>query len=168
MLYGKSQWCQNRDADGHSIPQSIDQRVITSKKQVSASWLSESDQDGDFPTNGDRFAAQEITKRQDTHGFTPKGVICQVLAVLGHSKSSKQLKEIADKVGRERIMVVHGTADNMIGGPLTEILMEGLGGEERGVTRKTFEGRGHYLPIEERVAFKESVEAIVEKAEAMR
>ena len=167
-MYSKSQWCQYLNADDHSIPQPIDQRIATSKKQVSASWLSEPDQDGDFPTNGDRFAAQEITKRQDTHGFTPQGVLCQILAVLGHSKSPEQLKEIADKVGRERILVVHGTADNMIGGPLTEILMEGLEGEDMGVTRKTFEGRGHYLPIEERVEFRKSIEAIVEKAEAMR
>jgi pimeloyl-ACP methyl ester carboxylesterase len=38
----------------------------------------------------------------------------QLLAAAGHNKSEAQLRAMADKVGRERIAILHGTADNMI------------------------------------------------------
>lgn len=78
------------------------------------------------------------------------------------------MKEIADKVGRERILVIHGTADNLITVPHGEILVKEMGGEEMGVTKRIFEGRGHYVPIEERAKFRKLIEGIVEKSEAMR
>lgn len=90
-----------------------------------------------------------------------------VLAVAWH-KSPEQLKAIADKVGRERIMVINGTADTVCTVPLVEILVQGLGGEEMGVTKWTFEGRGHYLPMEERVAFRKLTDMFIAKTEAMR
>lgn len=46
----------------------------------SPSWLEQPDGDGGFPTNGDRFAAQELKKRSDTEGFTRTGFICQAIA----------------------------------------------------------------------------------------
>ena len=46
----------------------------------STSWLEQPDGDGGFPTNGDRFAAQELKKRSDTEGFTRTGFICQAIA----------------------------------------------------------------------------------------
>lgn len=85
-----------------------------------------------------------------------------------HKKSPEQLREIADKVGRERILVVHGTTDNLITVPHGEVLARGLGGEEMGVTMRMFEGRGHYVPIEERAEFRKLIEGIVEKTEGMR
>ncbi|CAF9942506.1 MAG: hypothetical protein ALECFALPRED_009781 [Alectoria fallacina] len=150
------------------IPKSIDKQIAQVKTHVSASWLSQPDQDGRFPTNGDRFAAQELTKRQDIDGFTRKGFICQALAAGYHKKSPNQLKQIADKVGRERILVIHGTADNLITVPHAEVLVRELGGEERGVEKRIFDGRGHYIPIEEREAFRGLIEGIVGKAEGIR
>lgn len=138
------------------------------KSRVSDQWLSAPDEEGEFPTNGDRFAAQELLKRSDTEGFTRKGFICQAIAVGWHKKSAEQLKKIADEVGRERIQVVHGTTDNLITFPHAEVLVEGLGGEECGVTKRIFEGRGHYLPLEVREDFRILVEALVDKTEAMR
>lgn len=85
-----------------------------------------------------------------------------------HKKSPEQVQEIANKVGRERILVIHGTADNLITVPHGEVLAKELDGEEMGVTKRIFEGRGHYVPIEERVEFRTSIEGIVEKTEAMR
>lgn len=78
------------------------------------------------------------------------------------------MKEIADKVGRERILVIHGTADNLITVPHGETLAKELGGEEMGVTKKIFEGKGHYVPIEERAEFRVLIEGIVGKTEAIR
>ena len=149
------------------MPKSLDQLIAGVKTRVSESWLLQPDEDGDFPTNGDRFAAQELTKRQDTQGFTRKGFICQAVAAGWHKKSPEQLKEIAERVGRERILVTHGSADNLITVPHGEILAKELG-EEMGVTKMIFEGRGHYLPMEERAKFRRLIEGIVDKTEAMR
>ena len=155
------------NADGQSIPKSLDKQIAEVKSRVSESWLSQPDEHGQFPTNGDRFAAQELSKRRDTGGFTRKGFICQAMAAGWHKKSPEQLKDIADKVGRERIIVVHGTLDNLITVPHGEVLAQELGGEKMGVTKRIFEGRGHYLPLEERVEFRKLIEGIVEKTEAM-
>lgn len=93
--------------------------------------------------------------------------MCQAIAAGWHHKSAKQLKEMADKVGRERIMVVHGTIDQMITIPHGEVLVKELGGEERGVKRVICEGKGHALMMEERRAFTKMVGEFVEKTEAM-
>ena len=67
-----------------------------------------------YPTNFGRFAAQEITKRADTEAFQRKGFLMQAVAAGWHHKSPEQLKEIGDRVGRERIIVMHGTEDRML------------------------------------------------------
>ena len=99
-----------------------------------------------FNSNYERFAAQELKKRTDPDiGFGKKGFMLQAIAAGWHYKSPEQLKEIADKVGRERIAVVHGTRDNMITLPHGEWLIKCL---EPGVT-EIREGKGHVIMIEE-------------------
>ena len=93
--------------------------------------------------------------------------MCQAIAAGWHHKSAKQLEELADKVGRDRIMVVHGTVDQMITVPHGEVLVREFGGEERGVKRVIFEGKGHALMMEERWPFTKLVEGFVEKTEAL-
>ena len=124
--------------------------------------------DGVFPTNGDSFAARELTKRRDTEGFTRKGFLCQIIAAAWHVKSKEQLKQIADQVGRDRILVVHGTIDNLITPPHAEMLVEGLGGEGSGVTKILFDGRGHYLPLEECEPLGKVLEAMIDKTETLK
>lgn len=75
-----------------------------------------------YPTNFARFAAQEITKRADTEAFQRKGFLMQAVAAGWHHKSPEQLKEIGDRVGRERIIVMHGTEDRMLTFPHGEVL----------------------------------------------
>ncbi|MCJ1457349.1 hypothetical protein MMC28_007717 [Mycoblastus sanguinarius] len=149
------------------IPKSIDAQIAEVKTRVSSSWLAEPDADCDFPTNGDRFAAQELTKRNDTEGFTRRGFICQALAAGWHKKSAEQIREIGDRVGRERIMVMHGTEDNLISVPHGEVLARELGGEGGGISKMIFEGRGHYLPLEERREFKRLIGRMVQKTEEL-
>ncbi|MCJ1259986.1 hypothetical protein MMC24_007826, partial [Lignoscripta atroalba] len=102
------------------------------KTHVSTNWLSEPDADGEFPTNSDRFTAQELTKWRDTEGFARKGFICQAIAAAYHNKSIEQLQQIAEKVGRERIQVVHETMNNLITVPHAQLLVKELEGEEAG------------------------------------
>jgi pimeloyl-ACP methyl ester carboxylesterase len=116
---------------------------------------------GRFATNYERFAAQELAKRTDLEGFQKKGFMMQAVAAGWHHKSPQQLKVIGDSVGRERIMVLHGTKDNMISVPhgrkLIELLQPGVG-----VIR---EGTGHVFMLEEWKWHNEMIEAMVEKAE---
>ncbi|MCJ1474910.1 hypothetical protein MMC13_003570 [Lambiella insularis] len=148
------------------IPKGLDVQLAEIKKNLfSEDWLAAPDAEGNFPTNGDRVAAQEVKKRQDTEAFTRKGFLLQAIATGWHHKSPEQMREIGDKVGRERIQVLHGTIDNMITVPHGETLVKELGGEESGVTRKVFEGRGHVLPIEERREFGKLIEQLVVKTQ---
>ncbi|KAI2601941.1 alpha/beta-hydrolase [Hypoxylon sp. NC1633] len=108
-----------------------------------------------FQTNYERFAAQEITKQRDGDGFTKTGFLLQLIAAGWHRKTPEQLKGLGDKLGRERILVVHGTDDRMISTPhgrkLIEYLQPGQG--------LVLQGLGH-APINERTQwFNELLEA---------
>lgn len=154
------------------IPKSIDQQLAEVKRNCySLKWLAEPDEaeyvKEPFPTNGDRFAAMEVKKRNTPEWFTRVGFLLQLIAAGWHHKSPQQLKELGDKIGRERIMVVHGTIDGMISFPHGEKLLELLGGEEGGVTKKFIEGQSHVTPIELRKDFNGWVEAMIEKTEGM-
>ncbi|KAI9816458.1 MAG: hypothetical protein M1827_001590 [Pycnora praestabilis] len=153
------------------VPKPIDVQLANIKASLySDAWLNAPDAEpvvGGFPTNGDRFAALEIRKRQDTEGFTRKGFMMQAIAAGWHHKSPAQLKKLGDEVGRERIQVVHGTIDRMITVPHAEVLVKDLGGEDAGVTRLIFDGRGHVLPVEQRKEFASLIEAFVKKTEGL-
>ena len=110
--------------------------------------MAEPDAEGHFPTNGDRFAAQEVFKRSVPGAFTLKGFILQAIAAGWHHKSPKQLAQLGDAVGRERILIVHGDVDKMVTPPHGKLLIEGLGGEEKGLTVVWVEGKAHALHME--------------------
>lgn len=93
--------------------------------------------------------------------------MCQVLAAGWHHKSPEQLKAIGDVVGRERIQVMHGTVDQMLSVPHADVLSKELG-EEGGVTKRIFQGRGHVLMWEEREEFRRLISALIDKAESIQ
>ena len=149
-----------------SLPKDVDTRLASAKARLfSEEWLNEPDAEGHFPTNGDRFAAQEISKRADGFSFTTMGFILQAVAVAFHYKSPAQLMEMGDKVGRERIQVIHGELDKMITPDHGEVLAAGLGGQERGVTVIMVKGKAHGLPMEWRRDFTKAIAALVEKTD---
>ncbi|ORY70319.1 glycylpeptide N-tetradecanoyltransferase, partial [Pseudomassariella vexata] len=100
-----------------------------------------------FATNYERFAALEAYKQADP-GFTKKGFLMQLVAAGWHHKSPAQLKEMADKVGRERILVLHGTQDGMISLPHGKKLIEYI----QPAVGHIVEGMGH-APIIEKSAW---------------
>ena len=63
---------------------------------------------------------------------------------------------------------MHGSMDNLITFPHGELLFEMLGGEGSGVTKRVFEERGHYLPMEERVEFKKVVAELIDRTEKLQ
>ncbi|KAH8682748.1 Alpha/Beta hydrolase protein [Xylariales sp. PMI_506] len=97
-----------------------------------------------FQTNFERHVAQEIHKQEDTEAFTRKGFYLQLGASAGHHKTPAQLREIADKVGRDRILVVHGTLDRMISVGHGRRLVEHL----QPASAHIIEGMGHAPVVE--------------------
>ncbi|KAK3723536.1 hypothetical protein LTR37_001788 [Vermiconidia calcicola] len=153
-------------------PKPIDEQIAKVKADCySAEWLAKPDETEytvqPFPTNGDRFAAGEISKRTSPGVFTRQGFICQLYAAGFHHKSPEQIKKLGDVVGRERIMVLHGTRDRMIDFVHAEMLLKDFGGEQSGVTRSFHEGIGHVAPFEIREKFKDIIVDRVEKTEGM-
>ncbi|TKA61158.1 hypothetical protein B0A55_11568 [Friedmanniomyces simplex] len=137
----------------------------------SAQWLKKPDETESvvkpFPTNGDRFAAGELTKRLTPGAFTTQEFLCQLYAAGFHHKSAAQLKNLAGAVGRERIMVLHGTEDHMIDFVHGKMLLAELGGAESGVTKSFHDGMGHVAPFEIRQKFKTIIAERIEKTERM-
>ncbi|KAK3113489.1 hypothetical protein LTR53_009167 [Teratosphaeriaceae sp. CCFEE 6253] len=153
-------------------PKALDVQITKVKADCySATWLKSPDETEaivqPFPTNGDRFAAGELTKRTTPGAFTRQGFLCQLLAAGFHSKSAAQLAHLADGVGRERILVLHGTEDHMLDFVHGEMLLAELGGEKRGVTKSFHEGMGHVAPFERRKEFKRIVVERIDKTERM-
>lgn len=107
-----------------------------------------------FDSNFQRFQAQELAKRRVDGAFTLPGFLCQLVAAGWHLKSEAQLREMADAVGRERILVMHGRGDNMItvqnGEKLIEMIEPGVG--------LVVDGMGHAPIMERAVWFNELLE----------
>lgn len=108
--------------------------------------------------------------------------MCQAVAAGWHYKSPEQLTELAEKVGKKRIMVVHGTKDRMLTFPHGVVLWRGLekgegktGREyigmekeddvwEEGEIEKHFiRDQAHVIPIEMRKEFNGWVEELIER-----
>lgn len=151
------------------IPKPIDSQLVELKGRLfNPVWLMQPDDDvnfpcgGKFPTNGDRFTAQEITKRSNPAENRMKGIVLQAIATRRHYKSESQLKELGDRVGRERITVMHGTLDQMITFRHGEVLAK-----ELEVELTTWQQAGHVLTMEKRRDFNMMVEQIVKKTERL-
>lgn len=148
------------------IPKEINAQLAEIKTRLfSQEFLDAPDEDGGkFPTNGDRFAAQELRKRMDKNGFTRKGFVLQAVAAGWHFKDREALKRLGDEVGRERICVMHGTGDRMITFHHAEVLGRELKGEDGQEVRfERYEGKGHVLMWEEKQSFNRVIEEMVEK-----
>lgn len=99
---------------------------------------------GKFECNYQRVVAGEMHKRLDKELFTTKGFILQLVAAGWHHKTRTQLAAMADVLGRERILIMHGTADEMITPPHGHKLIDYVKPGESYVV----EGMGHAPPIE--------------------
>ena len=132
------------------IPKDIDIQLeevshrLFSKQFLEQPDKDESDPSQNFPTVRDRFAASELAKRQDKDGFTRKGFILQAIAAGWHAKDASQLRSMVEQVGGSRIIIMHGTGDQMLTFKHFEIMREEIG-ETSGVTYLTWNGAGHVL-----------------------
>lgn len=174
------------------IPKSIDSQIESVKYNLyTPSWLSSPDAlehvKEPFPTNGDRFAANELWKRSHPEYFAKPGFILQAIAAGWHYKSPTDLHKLANAVGKRRIMVVHGTKDRMITFPHGVVLWRGLEKGEGKTGKETWLGieeepdvwaegeiekryikdQAHVIPIEMRKEFHSWVEALIERGEGL-
>ncbi|KAF4463641.1 alpha beta hydrolase [Fusarium albosuccineum] len=105
-----------------------------------------------FDSNFQRFQAQELAKRREPGEFLTRAFLSQLSAAALHHKSDEQLHKIAEAVGRERILVMHGMRDNMITVPNGERLVRAL----RPGVSLIEDGMGH-APVMERTQWFNSV-----------
>ncbi|KAJ2894644.1 glycylpeptide N-tetradecanoyltransferase [Zalerion maritima] len=163
------------------VPKSLDQTLLdTSKELFPPSWLQAEDacllpdpskhpdvdppassKEGEtvgkeylrFESNFQRWQAQELHKRLSP-SFTKTGFLMQLIAAGWHKKTPAQLKEMADRIGRERILVFHGLDDEMINPVLGRRLAEAV---KPG--KEIFEeGLGHAAPVQAAEWFNEMLE----------
>ncbi|KIH87678.1 hypothetical protein SPBR_05049 [Sporothrix brasiliensis 5110] len=97
-----------------------------------------------FDSNYQRFVAQEMHKRNDPR-FSTKGFLLQLIACGWHHKSAAQLAAMGDAIDRRRILIIHGTADEMISVPHGRKLIEAIQPAQSHIV----EGMGH-APLVER------------------
>ena len=158
---------------GMFVPKDEDTQIGEAKWRLFPVAFIESDDkdNGGWPSNGDAFAAGEIRKRADVEGFTRKGFLLQAVACGWHKKTKEQLRVLAERVGRGRICVMHGTGDRMLafhhGEELRRELDEGREQGEEGVRWEAFEGCGHVLGWERMEEHDRIVEEMVEKGNRM-
>jgi len=72
---------------------------------------------GRFGTNYERCAAQDVLRRETppySEQYSRFGLWAQMFGAATHRKTKEQLQDLADKVGRDRIWIVHGDQDAMI------------------------------------------------------
>lgn len=161
-----------RNRIGLMWPKPLDAQIAKVREDCySAEWVAKPDETEfttkAFPTNGDRFAAGEISKRLAPGVFTRQGFLCQLYAAGFHHKSAAQIKKLGDLVGRERILILHGKKDNMINFIHAEMLLEEFGGKESGVTTSFHDSIGHVAPFEIRKDFNKTIADRVEKTAAL-
>ncbi|KAK7521302.1 alpha/beta hydrolase-like protein [Phyllosticta citriasiana] len=168
------------------MPRSLDAQIAYVKGNLyTQAWLAAPDATEavvkPFPTNGDRFAAGEIKKRSNPAHFNVVGFTAQMIACGWHHKSAAQLWELAERVGHDRIMVLHGTEDKIIPFEHFGVLIDGLEGvpednsksqdkealRKKEVEKHVVKGQGHVLPIEMRKEFNSWIAANIEKGEQL-
>ena len=136
-------------------PKTLPERIHATRLTLfSLKWLSSPDPTRVYPTNGDRFAAEELW-RIDNIKITPmRAYLQQALAASWHYMSNQRLAEVGRNV--RSILLLHGSLDKMISVTYQEDLLEGLNSRERtmkwgmrsNMRRVEVEGVGHCLQVE--------------------
>lgn len=186
-------WLQNmRERATMLMPRTVDERIASTKRMLySAEFLGEADEleyvVKPFPTNGDRFAAMEVWKNMEPGMVDRSTFILQALAANHHYKSPAQLQTLANSVGRDRIVVMHGDIDMMITHSHANVLADGLGLKTdivpndwlkwtRDLSTDTNDIAGclymwpkqaHVIPIEQRRAFNTFLENLISHGQTL-
>ena len=94
-------------------PKTLEERLDSSRDMIfGKKYMDSPDEMGVFPTNADRFNAEEIWKTENLNQPTYLAFISQLVAAGWHSCSPVRLKAISDQI--PFILVCYGLQDKMI------------------------------------------------------
>ncbi|KAF3910056.1 Arylesterase [Orbilia brochopaga] len=142
------------------VPKSLEERLRASRELLfGQKYINSPDAMGIFPTNADRFNAEEIWKTENVNQPPFLAFISQLVAAGWHSCSPERLKKIADSV--DYVLVTYGLQDKMIEPFHSKYLKEKLGAQAREVV---FEDAGHVISTEYVHEYNEMVSKFVEEA----
>jgi hypothetical protein len=145
------------------LPKSLSARLAASKRNLfSERWLAAPDDGGVFPTNGDRFVAEELWRLKNLRRPAYKGLLLQGLAASWHNMGRDRLKSIGANV--ENVLVCTGTDDRMIDHGHSDVIIAGIGAGGCKVKTRYFEGVGHALSWETLDEYNRMVEEFVVEA----
>jgi pimeloyl-ACP methyl ester carboxylesterase len=120
-----------------------DKTVLPTKTTPRVKFYEGQTEYGRFGNNYERHAAQEVI-RKTQENFSIKGLLLQGVAAGWHRKSPEQLKYLRESIGSERMLVMHGTDDNLFSTPHGRHLIAEL----KPAVGLIVEGMGHAPPIE--------------------
>ncbi|KAK6331085.1 hypothetical protein TWF696_003162 [Orbilia brochopaga] len=141
-------------------PKSLEERLQASRELLfGQKYLNGPDALGVFPTNADRFNAEEIWKTENINQPPFLAFMSQLIAAGWHSCCPERLKHIADSV--DYILVTYGLQDKMIEPSHSRYLKDKLGPRAREVV---FEDAGHVISTEYVQEYNKMVKEFVEEA----
>ncbi|KAF8470583.1 Alpha/Beta hydrolase protein [Kalaharituber pfeilii] len=139
----------------------------------SKEWLEAPDDLGEFPTNADRFVAEELWRAANLKRPVWIAYLLQGLAASGHDVSSERLQKIGGFVGGDGgvplpVLVLTGTKDRMIEHSHSEEIVAGINsaGESERARLKIFEGAGHVVHWEAEKEYNSLLETQFMQAES--
>ncbi|KAH8153254.1 uncharacterized protein LAJ45_02841 [Morchella importuna] len=125
-------------------PKPLVERLEAAKANIfSPEWLLAPDELGEFPTNGDRFVAEDLWRMEKLQAPVYAGTLLQGLAVSWHYFGPERLKVLGEKI--PDILVATGTKDALIEHKHSDVIVQGIMG---GVQKRVFDGVGHCLQFE--------------------
>lgn len=128
------------------MPKSLPARLAATQGNVfAAAWLKAPDDIGVFPTNSDRYVAEELWRLENLPPPVYQGFLLQGLAASWHHMGPERLKVLGERI--RHILVCTGDVDAMIECKHSDVLVRGIGAGGR-VAKRVFEGSGHALQFE--------------------
>jgi len=126
-------------------------------------YLDSPDEMGIFPTNADRFNAEEIWKTENLNQQPYVAFVSQLIAAGWHSCSPERLKSISEHI--PFVLVCYGLQDKMVEPSHSKYLIEMLGPNTQ---IKEFPDAGHVLNTEHVREYNLFVANFIDQAEAGR
>ncbi|KAK6523302.1 hypothetical protein TWF694_006187 [Orbilia ellipsospora] len=143
-------------------PKTLEERLQAARDNLFGQrYLLAPDEMGVFPTNGDRFNAEEIWKTENVIQPPFLGFMSQLVAAGWHSCSPERLRYIADNI--DFVLVAYGLQDKMIEPHHFKYLVEKLGPRVR---VREFPDAGHVISTEHVREYNQMVKELVEEAAA--
>lgn len=125
-------------------PKPLAARLEAAKANLfSQEWLDRPDYLGVFPTNADRFVAEDLWRMEKLQPPVYAGTLLQGLAASWHYMGPERLKVLGKEI--PDILVTTGTKDALVEDRHSDVLVKEIGGA---VKKQVFEGVGHCLQFE--------------------